>query len=102
MRSIQSFILIGIGMGCSTSAWAWRNIVCKNGTLERKIEVLFAQEGQKVPCQVKYHREGPTGAPTEQILFSAQARIGFCEEKATEFAGQLAQKGWTCSQTENP
>jgi hypothetical protein len=45
-----------------------------------------------VPCDVKYTK--PEGAT---ILWSANNEVGYCENKAQEFAIESAMRGWSCS-----
>ncbi len=65
---------------------------CTHNGQERKIEVIYKVEGQKVPCEVVY--EKASGA---QVLWSAQAQEGYCEEKASAFAQKQEGWGWTCT-----
>ena len=65
---------------------------CKNGKVERTIEVVHTTEGKKIPCEVKYTKDGES-----KVLWSAAAKEGYCEEKATEFAAKLTGTGWTCT-----
>lgn len=68
--------------------------VCKMGKVERTIEIVYKTPGATVPCDVKYTKEGGE----EKVIYSAQAKEGYCEEKATEFAGKLSERGFACSQ----
>lgn len=68
--------------------------VCQRGTLVRHISIDYAEEGMAVPCQVKYTREDGT----EQSLWSAQNKEGYCEQKAAEFAEKQRDWGWDCIQ----
>ncbi len=76
----------------SFQAYAQDQYVCKNGSTERTVEVVYSQAGSKVPCEVKYTK--PSGS---QILWSANHEVGYCESKATAFAAKLGTLGWSCS-----
>ncbi|MEC6815216.1 hypothetical protein VXS05_09105 [Photobacterium toruni] len=79
----------------SFQASAQERYVCKDGTAERTVEVVYSQPGHKVPCDVKY-----TKASGSQVLWSASHEIGYCETKAQTFATKLGTLGWTCSKAE--
>ncbi|WP_279152456.1 hypothetical protein [Photobacterium iliopiscarium] len=70
--------------------------VCKDGSAERTVEVVYSQLGSKVPCEVKY-----TKASGSQILWSANHEIGYCESKAQAFVTKLDTLGLTCSKVNN-
>jgi len=82
----------------SAPAFALTSMVCKMGKIERKVEIRYPEAGKKVPCQVVYVREGGE----EKVLYTAQTQAGYCQEKATEFAGGLVERGFACSQEETP
>lgn len=69
--------------------------VCKHGKSERKVEVAYAEQGKKVPCEVKYTKDGST-----TTLWTATAKEGFCEEKATGFIGKFVEQGYDCKDEE--
>lgn len=85
-------ILIGIlFIICfSQVALADTTYVCTQGSMERKIEVVYLEAG-KVPCEVRYTKDGET-----QVLWSAQAEEGYCEAKAAEFVEKQRGWGWEC------
>ena len=67
---------------------------CTLGDLTRRV-VIMSEPGVSVPCEVHYYKD--TEAPGEsQVLWSAQAQEGFCEEKAAGFVAQLEGWGWNC------
>lgn len=67
---------------------------CTHGELVRRVEI-YAEPGATVPCEVHYFKD--TEAPGEsEVLWSAQAQEGFCEQKATEFVARLEGWGWDC------
>ncbi len=66
--------------------------LCKQGKMERSVTVVYAKEGKKAPCEVKYKR----AADDEKTLFNAQTDEKFCETKAQEFVEKLKGMGWQC------
>ncbi|MEC6798125.1 hypothetical protein VXS03_13770 [Photobacterium sp. S4TG1] len=80
----------------SFQASAQEAYVCKNGTAERTVEVVYSQPGNKVPCDVQYIKSSGS-----QVLWSANHEVGYCESKAQAFATKLGTLGWTCSKVSN-
>jgi hypothetical protein len=67
--------------------------VCKMAELERTVEVVYADPGQPVPCEVLYAK---ADAGTIEILWRANHEAGYCEERAAAFVARLEQLGWDC------
>jgi hypothetical protein len=68
---------------------------CRRNDLVRRIEVQFADDADRLPCQVVYWRD--TERPGEKrIPWNANNEIDFCIQKAREMAGRLQDSGWTC------
>lgn len=65
--------------------------VCKMGKMERKIEVATTSADKKVPCEVKYTRDGE-----EKTLYNAQVDATYCDTKAEELVAKLSAQGWQC------
>lgn len=65
--------------------------VCKMGKMERKIEVATTDAEKKVPCEVKYTKDGE-----EKSLYNAQVDSSYCEKKAEELVAKLTGQGWQC------
>ncbi len=64
---------------------------CKHGNQERLINLVYANEGATVPCEVTYDKgEGLTS------LWQAQNKEGYCEEKMAAFVEKQRGWGWTC------
>ena len=78
--------------GMSTSAIAIENqkTMCVSGNQTRIIEVVYSGE-QNVPCKVQYTKSEGT-----KTLWSATNKVGFCENKATEFVVKQEGWGWSC------
>ncbi len=68
--------------------------ICKNGNLERRIEITSTVSDKKVPCEVKYFKEGDEAGKT---LWNAQNDAEYCEKRANEFTEKLSSLGWQCS-----
>jgi len=68
--------------------------VCKFGESERKISIVYPQQTQ-VPCEVQYTKNGES-----QVLWSARAETGYCEEKAAAFIEKQKNWGWECNLSE--
>lgn len=65
--------------------------VCKMGKQERKVEVVTTDAAKKVPCEVKYTRDGQ-----EKTIYNAQNDAAFCDKKAEEFVAKLTSQGFQC------
>ena len=66
---------------------------CTLDSQERVISVVYLVEGQKVPCEVEYKKNGETETP-----WSAQNEEGYCEEKARELVEKQLSWGWDCKE----
>lgn len=71
--------------------------VCQHGTLERRINIEYATEGATVPCKVNYTKEDGS----EQVLWDAQNKEGYCEQKTEEFIEKQRGWGWDCAKQED-
>lgn len=76
----------------SISAHADETYSCQKDGSVREIRVAYEVEGEEVPCSVIYVKND-----SEAVLWSAQAQIGYCEEKASSFAEKQRGWGWDCS-----
>ena len=66
---------------------------CTYGSQERVISVVYLVDGQKVPCEVQYSKNGET-----ETTWSAQSEEGYCEEKAKELVEKQVSWGWSCKE----
>ncbi len=64
---------------------------CVLESKERKIEVVYLQEGRRTPCEVRYIKDG-----VSQLLWNARREEGFCELKADAFIEKQEDWGWSC------
>ena len=71
--------------------------VCKMGKMERKVEVATTDAEKKVPCEVKYTRDGQ-----EKTLYNAQVDASYCDQKAEELVAKLTGQGWQCDSAAAP
>lgn len=74
----------------SQVALADTTYVCTQGSMERKVEVVYLETGT-VPCEVRYTKNGAT-----EVLWSARAEEGYCEARAAEFVEKQRSWGWEC------
>ncbi|WP_273021479.1 hypothetical protein [Rheinheimera sp.] len=63
---------------------------CQLGDAVRVIEVVYP-EGAELPCEVHYGKDGQSS-----VLWRASSEVGYCEQKAAEFAEKQRGWGWQC------
>jgi hypothetical protein len=66
---------------------------CVIGKTAKIVAVTYLEEGKKVPCQVHYGLEGDANP---KVIFTAKAKGGYCEEKASEFVKKLEGLKYEC------
>jgi hypothetical protein len=68
---------------------------CRRGDLVRRIELRFADDADRLPCQVVYWKdqENP-GEP--RVPWRANSDLEFCVAKAREMVAGLQSAGWSC------
>ena len=72
--------------------------VCRNGALERNVDVFYPSEPARLPCKVYYSKPQENVLP--RVIWSAENTAGFCERKAREFVTKLHGLGWHCESSE--
>ena len=72
-------------------------MICGYDGETRKIEVVYAEPGQAVPCEVIYSN---SEHGTMESLWQASHEAGYCEAQADALAEKLKKLGWHCSATE--
>lgn len=72
------------------ASWSCRNAGSGG---ERKVVVRYPEGPKRVPCEVVYIKNGEG-----ETLWSANAKAGYCEEKAKSFAEKLGTLGWSCKE----
>ena len=71
---------------------------CQRDDLVRRIEVQFADDADRLPCEVVYWRDDE--APDQpQTLWNAEHQVDYCMDKAREMAERLEDEGWACDAT---
>ena len=68
-------------------------VTCSYGDLSRKIEVVYSNPGQPVPCEVIYDK---SAEGTIETLWRANVEAGYCEAKAAGLVEKLQGMGWRC------
>ena len=77
----------------ASTAIADETYTCNYGPDERVISVEYQDQEAKVPCEVRYQKEGVT-----ETLWSAQEEVGYCEENAKAFVEKQLGWGWNCEE----
>ncbi|MEM8766049.1 MAG: hypothetical protein AAGE43_01290 [Pseudomonadota bacterium] len=67
---------------------------CSFGELSRNIEVVYANPGQAVPCEVIYDKASEGSIET---LWQANVEAGYCESQAAGLIAKLEGLGWRCT-----
>lgn len=70
---------------------------CERGTDVRTVQVVYADPGQPVPCEVLY---GKQAAGTLETLWRADHEAGYCEARASDFVDRLEELGFRCSEAD--
>lgn len=90
----MKFLSIVFSLICVLAAFsvsANEQYACSNGDLQRMITVVYENGEAPVPCSVEYDKGH--GA---EVLWNAQAEVGYCEAKADEFLERQESWGWSC------
>ncbi len=87
----HSVLIFSTTLFCCSLALASEQYICSHGDAERVISVVYQNAESQVPCEVQYDKG--EGAHT---LWSAQAEVGYCETKASEFVAKQESWGWSC------
>jgi hypothetical protein len=68
-------------------------VLCKKGSLNRIISVVYNRPGLSLPCEVVYEKSESKEMHT---LWKAKNQAGYCEQKAKQFVKEFEAKGWDC------
>ena len=68
---------------------------CRRGDLVRRIEVQFADDADRLPCQVMYWRNAAS-SERPRVPWNADHQLEFCLAKAREMVERLRSAGWGC------
>jgi hypothetical protein len=74
---------------------------CRRGDQVRRIEVQFADDTDRLPCQVVYWRNTES-KERPRVPWNADHERAFCINKAREMVDQLQSAGWTCDSEAPP
>jgi hypothetical protein len=78
----------------TVEAWG-EEFQCQRGEQVRRVEVQFADDADRLPCEVVYWRD--TEAPGQsETLWNAQNQLDYCRDKAREMVERLESGGWAC------
>ena len=91
IMKILSIALTSLCFLVAHSVSADEEYSCQNGNLQRLISVVYENGEAPVPCSVQYDKGH--GA---EVLWYAQAEVGYCEAKADEFLEKQESWGWSC------
>ncbi len=69
---------------------------CRHGDDVREIHIQRATSAP-VPCSVVYKKL--TEGVEDQVLWTAENDVNYCDEKARAFVEKQASWGWTCVET---
>ena len=77
-RLTLTLLVLALSMLASV-CFADETYVCTYGQQERVISVVYQDQEMKVPCEVRYEKDGTTAT-----LWSAEHVVGYCEAQAEE------------------
>ncbi len=89
----MKFSLLVLTSVVSVSISAQPLYLCKQGSAERKVEVVYKSSGARTPCEVKY-----TKGTNVTLPWNARHQEGYCEIKAKQLVKKLEGYGWRCSE----
>ncbi len=94
MKQAATFGLPAVMMAGFLAANVQANpLICTYGELSRKIEVVYADPGHPVPCEVIYDKSAEGSIET---LWRAYNEAGYCEARAAGLVETLTGMGWQC------
>lgn len=92
MRVLPAAAVAG-ALACANASAQDIPSTCQYGDLTRSIEVVYADPGQPLPCEVIYDKPDEGGL---ESLYQAQNEAGYCEARAKELVSRLEGFGWQC------
>lgn len=94
MKAAANFTVICCALVCALPNTALANpVTCTFAEFSRRIEVVYVDPGQAVPCEVIYDKSGEGSIET---LWRADNKPGYCEAQAAGLVEKLAGMGWSC------
>jgi hypothetical protein len=80
-----------------TATAAGQEFQCRRDELTRRIELQFANDADRLPCEVVYWKDSEApGQP--QRPWRADHQLEFCTAKAREMVELLEAEGWACDE----
>jgi len=98
MKKSSVIIVLSI-LPCLVFAQDAARYQCSLDGVTRRVEIL-SEPGVPVPCEVHYYKDAESPGE-DQVLWSAQNEVGYCEARAGEFVEKLRGMGWACRNTGN-
>lgn len=96
MKVILSVFIFAC-LTAALTATAGEDYVCDNNGVKRIVSIVYQNEEQPVPCEVRYDK----GQGVE-TLWTAKSEVGFCEARVSEFIEKQESWGWNCNKFEVP
>jgi len=96
MKVILSVFIFAC-LTAALTATASEDYVCDNNGAKRIVSIVYQNEEQPVPCEVRYDK----GQGVE-TLWTAKSEVGFCEARVNEFIEKQESWGWNCNKFEVP
>jgi hypothetical protein len=96
LAAVGLFAAAGVAAPAQTEEYQ-----CRRNDLVRRVEVQYAHDADRLPCQVVYWRD--TERPGEkQVPWNARNQVEFCIGKAREMVERLQSSGWSCDRESPP
>jgi hypothetical protein len=87
-KNLVGVTLITLSLS-SGIARADETYICTFGQKERVISVNHEDQETKLPCEVRYKKDGVT-----ETLWTSRNEANFCESKAKDFVQKQVDWGW--------
>ena len=86
-----------VAIATFTATAAGQEFQCRRDDLIRRIELQFANDADRLPCEVVYWKDSEApGQP--QRPWRADHQLDFCTGKAREMVELLEAEGWACDE----
>jgi hypothetical protein len=76
---------------------AGQEFQCRRDELIRRIELQFANDADRLPCEVVYWKDSEAPGQSQRP-WRADHQLDFCTEKAREMVELLEAEGWACDE----
>jgi hypothetical protein len=81
----------------TVAAAAGQEFQCRRDELIRRIELQFANDADRLPCEVVYWKDSEAPGQSQRP-WRADHQLDFCTEKAREMVELLEAEGWACDE----